>query len=356
MGLPKPSRMDPSFETEAEADAEFIAKVIVTQNSHGFSVGNVLKRSGSVYALAKADTSANAEAVGIVSEVTSVNIFVLTTGGRVTGLTGITDGAVYFLSTVTAGLLTTDDASIPGHVSKPQGIGDSTTSIIYHNFRGTVVSSGTPYVSGGTDVAVADGGTGRSSHTEYAVICGGTTTTAAQQSVASAGTAGQFLGSNGAGALPTMQAIPLIVVSDQKTSGTNGGTFTSGGWRTRDINTEDYDGSSLCSIAANQITLAAGDYIAIIRAPATQIGYHQSRLQNVTDAVTLLVGSDAYTYNSAVYAQTDSFIIGKFSIAASKAIEIQHICYVTCNTFGFGITYNLFSKEVYTQALFWKIG
>lgn len=56
-----------------------------------------------------------------------------------------------------------------------------------------------------TDVAVDSGGTGRSSHTAYAVLCGGTTTTAAQQSIASVGTSGQVLTSNGAGALPTMQ-------------------------------------------------------------------------------------------------------------------------------------------------------
>ena len=56
-----------------------------------------------------------------------------------------------------------------------------------------------------TDVGVAHGGSGRSSHTEYAVLCGGTTTTAAQQSIASVGTSGQVLTSNGAGALPTFQ-------------------------------------------------------------------------------------------------------------------------------------------------------
>lgn len=52
---------------------------------------------------------------------------------------------------------------------------------------------------------VANGGTGRDSHTAYAVICGGTTTTGAQQSIASVGTSGQVLTSNGAGALPTFQ-------------------------------------------------------------------------------------------------------------------------------------------------------
>jgi len=58
-------------------------------------------------------------------------------------------------------------------------------------------------VLAGGDQAVADGGTGRSSHTAFSVLCGGTTTTDAQQSVASVGTTGQVLTSAGAGALPT---------------------------------------------------------------------------------------------------------------------------------------------------------
>jgi len=52
---------------------------------------------------------------------------------------------------------------------------------------------------------VLGGGTGATSATAYAVQCGGTTSTAAHQSVASVGTTGQVLTSNGAGALPTFQ-------------------------------------------------------------------------------------------------------------------------------------------------------
>lgn len=55
-------------------------------------------------------------------------------------------------------------------------------------------------------LAVTGGGTGRSSATAYAVICGGTTSTGAQQSIASVGTSGMVLTSNGAGALPSFQA------------------------------------------------------------------------------------------------------------------------------------------------------
>ena len=58
----------------------------------------------------------------------------------------------------------------------------------------------------GNPLPVPSGGTGRATATAYAVICGGTTATGPLQSIASVGTAGQVLTSNGVGALPTMQA------------------------------------------------------------------------------------------------------------------------------------------------------
>ena len=57
-----------------------------------------------------------------------------------------------------------------------------------------------------TPVTVPFGGTGNTSFTAYAVICGGTTSTGALQAIASLGSSGQVLTSNGAGALPTWQA------------------------------------------------------------------------------------------------------------------------------------------------------
>lgn len=52
---------------------------------------------------------------------------------------------------------------------------------------------------------VVRGGTGAASHTAFAVLTGGTTTTNPIQSIAGVGTSGQVLTSNGAAALPTFQ-------------------------------------------------------------------------------------------------------------------------------------------------------
>lgn len=58
------------------------------------------------------------------------------------------------------------------------------------------------YYAGGTDVAVADGGTGKSSWTQYLIPYADTTTSFSQIAI---GTSGQVLTSNGAGAAPSFQ-------------------------------------------------------------------------------------------------------------------------------------------------------
>lgn len=57
---------------------------------------------------------------------------------------------------------------------------------------------------------VPSGGTGSTTHTPYAVICGGTVSSGAIQSVSSVGTSGQVLMSNGSSALPTFQSLTAV--------------------------------------------------------------------------------------------------------------------------------------------------
>lgn len=82
---------------------------------------------------------------------------------------------------------------------------------------------GTPtalVLTNATGLPVAGGGTGLAAFTAYAVVCGGTTTTGALQSIASVGTSGHVLTSNGAGALPTFQAGGTGTVNNASTANT----------------------------------------------------------------------------------------------------------------------------------------
>jgi hypothetical protein len=121
----------------------------ITQTSHGFAVGDIVRLSAaSTYTKARADSSANAEVAGIVSAVAGANDFTLTTGGKITGLSGLTAAEMYFLSPTTAGALTLTAPSTVGQVSKPILYTDTTTSGYFFNMRGAVVSSTTASLPG----------------------------------------------------------------------------------------------------------------------------------------------------------------------------------------------------------------
>ncbi len=141
---------------------------------------------------------------------------------------------------------------------------------------------------------------------------------------------------------------------DQKAQNTDGGTFTSGSWQTRVLNTEVADLGNYGTLSSNQITLTAGTYIVRATAQAYAVNRHQLRLQNVTDTVTLLVGQSFY--QTAVDSPVgNAMLVGVFTIAASKAIELQHQCQTTHATNGLGVAAN-FTTEVYATVEFWKIG
>lgn len=139
-----------------------------------------------------------------------------------------------------ANLLKTDEdivttGTISGSNLSGTNTGDQTIVL-----TGDITGSGTgSFATTLATVTVPKGGTGKTSNTAYAVLCGGTTTTAALQSVAALGSSGNVLTSNGAGALPTFQA-PA------------GGGITA---LTGDV-TASGSGSVVATIANNAVTLA----------------------------------------------------------------------------------------------------
>jgi hypothetical protein len=147
-----------------------------------------------------------------------------------------------------------------------------------------------------------------------------------------------------------------ILLTDEKANNTQGGTFTSGSYQTRDITTIASDVGGHCSISSNQITLAAGTYICSISAPAYYVEIHKAVLYNISDSAIELIGTAEVADNSsATGVVTRSFIKGQFTIASTKIFEVQHRCNVTKATTGFGVASNFGEVEIYTTVEFWKV-
>jgi hypothetical protein len=145
-------------------------------------------------------------------------------------------------------------------------------------------------------------------------------------------------------------AFSVAHLSESQTTGSASGTFTSGAWRTRTLNTEvDTDG--IVTLSANQFTLLAGTYLVIASAPAYKVDAHKAILVNITDTTNQLLGSNEASA-AADTTGTRSWIIGSFTIAATKVFEIQHRAETTAASNGFGKASGLFSvNEDYTNVL-----
>lgn len=154
-------------------------------------------------------------------------------------------------------------------------------------------------------ITVAQGGTGDSSLTAYAVLCGGTTSTAAVQSIAGVGSSGQVLTSTGAGSLPTFQNGGLVLIGAS-------------------------DASSSTNIPFTGLTTYSS-MIVIIRGllPATS-GSTLNMLVS-TDGVTYATsgyvsGINTHTYNSATLANANTTASVRLSTALNNPVSFGYCC------------------------------
>ena len=113
--------------------------VKVALAAHGFALGEALYLNSGNFTRGIATASNTAEIVGVVSTVVDPNNFELTLSGKVTGLSGLTPGAVYFLSATVAGQLTLTEPTTLGVVSIPIGVADSATTLLVGIKRGVVL-------------------------------------------------------------------------------------------------------------------------------------------------------------------------------------------------------------------------
>jgi hypothetical protein len=134
--------------------------------------------------------------------------------------------------------------------------------------------------------------------------------------------------------------------------GTDGGSFQSGDWRTRPLNTVSSNiGATLSS---NQITLPAGTYSIDGRAAANIIGNNRLRLRNITNSTTLVHGFSQYDNSTSGIHM--AVIRGVFTLGASATLELQHYGTLTRNSTGMGAPVSAGSGyEVYADVFFMRV-
>lgn len=147
----------------------------------------------------------------------------------------------------------------------------------------------------------------------------------------------------------------LLHVRDEKSNNTNAGTFTSGSFQTRTLNTVMTNEISGASLTSNQIILPSGTYYIKASAPAFAVTRHKAKLINITDSSDTLIGTSEITYFLDSTVSTCSFVTGRFTIAAQKTFQLQHRCENTKATDGFGISNNFSVVEVYADVQIWKV-
>ena len=176
------------------------------------------------------------------------------------------------------------------------------------------------------------------------------------------GSANQVIKTDGSGNLSFVtqsggKFSSYALIADSKGNTTDGGTFTSGAWRTRDLNQEISDEDSIVSISSNQFTLAAGSYLIKWKCPALKVDHHVTRLVLLTGGVSSFsekAGSSSYAGNGSVV-QNESFGLARVTLTGSGAFVVQHYGETTKSTDGFGQPANGYANEsIYTTVEIYK--
>lgn len=170
-------------------------------------------------------------------------------------------------------------------------------------------------------------------------------------------TSGDVLTYDGAEWVPQAPSggdLGALHVQDQKASTTDGGTFTSGAWQTRTLNTSVLNTISGASLSSNQITLDAGTYEVVATAQGFRVNRHQAKLYNVTDAADTFLGTSEFADSGADGSGSVSLVRGRFTIAGTKVFELRHRCETTGTTTGFGVQ-TAWGTNIYSDVFIRKV-
>jgi hypothetical protein len=170
------------------------------------------------------------------------------------------------------------------------------------------------------------------------------------------GTSGQYLQTNGSGALSWAGAglfESIAVLSDTKTQNTSGGTTTgSGTYDTRDLNTEDFDPDGIVSISSNQFTLGAGTYVIDYWTTAYACEHVKARLRDITNGFVRSYSDGGFARTTNAHHQIVRGI-ARVTITGNTVYEIQMAADLSQGGSGLGTPTNI-DDEVYTRVIIYK--
>ena len=140
----------------------------------------------------------------------------------------------------------------------------------------------------------------------------------------------------------------IAIFNETQASGTFGGTFTSGSWVKRTLNTTVVNNIASVSISASVISLPAGTYEILVSTPAMQVNGYQCRLANTTDSLNYY-GTSEFSNSSGNYVTNRSFLSTVLTITGTKNFEVQQRCGTsTAQNWGLGYATSLGGSEVYS--------
>jgi len=148
----------------------------------------------------------------------------------------------------------------------------------------------------------------------------------------------------------------LIHVRHEVAFGGQGGSLSSGGWRTRPLNVEKTNKVAGASLAASRLTLPAGQYFAVGNQRVRRVNGVKGRLYDITGAAELVLGDTTYP-NAAVDACPSIHLNGAFSLAVASEVEFQVYCETTYATTGMGVGFAAPAvNNVFADLMVWKVG
>ena len=169
------------------------------------------------------------------------------------------------------------------------------------------------------------------------------------------GTVNQLMKTDGAGQLGWATDTGGLfsgyaLFADQKAQDTDGGTFTLGAWRQRDLNTTiaNTDTTNI-TLGTNDFTLLAGSYLIQWSAPFYNVRQNQTRLYDVTGTASVEVGSSEY---GGATTNVRSFGLARVTPGSSNVYRIEHWCTTTQAGDGFGLKANIDTEQYAMVSIF----